>query len=161
MIMTRSHAKVVFRAVACADSLIATSAPSAERSASRRAEPASDEQRQEDATVATVDRGAENEPAAVVPGAIRSALDGSTGREPAPEAASWPTVALVPWDVDEWAIVIQAGSDSADLAGVIAKMPAGLEFSESHGDVDVILVYRAPQTPCPGPVPTHPPTAAE
>jgi uncharacterized repeat protein (TIGR03917 family) len=55
-----------------------------------------------------------------------------------------PAVALMPWGTDEWALVVQAGSDSADLYRALARMPAGLKFSEAHGDVDVILVYRVP-----------------
>lgn len=60
-----------------------------------------------------------------------------------------PPVALVPWGAEDWALVVQAGSDSADLYRALAHMPAGLEFVEAHGDVDVILVYRAPNEAVP------------
>ncbi|MEX5637594.1 hypothetical protein [Parafrankia sp. FMc2] len=63
---------------------------------------------------------------------------------------------LVPWGANGRAIVVQAGSDSVDLSRVLAELPAGLEFSESYGDVDVILVYRAPGAPFPGPKPGGP-----
>lgn len=54
-----------------------------------------------------------------------------------------PAVALLPWGAAEWAVIIQPGSDSADLLRAVARMPAGLTFAESFEDVDMVLVYRA------------------
>jgi uncharacterized repeat protein (TIGR03917 family) len=56
-------------------------------------------------------------------------------------------VALVPWRVDEWAIVVQPGSSTADIFRAVARMPRGLTFSEAHGDVEVILVFGIPDGP--------------
>ncbi|MCM3883901.1 hypothetical protein [Frankia sp. R82] len=53
-------------------------------------------------------------------------------------------VALLPWGAAEWAVIVQPGSDSADILRAVARMPAGLTFAESFGDVDIVLVYRAP-----------------
>ncbi|OFB43062.1 hypothetical protein E0F15_03400 [Frankia sp. B2] len=53
-------------------------------------------------------------------------------------------VVMMPWGPDEWALVVQPGSDSADLMRAVSRMPGGLKYSESFGDVDVVLVYRLP-----------------
>ncbi|WP_232295237.1 hypothetical protein [Parafrankia sp. EUN1f] len=57
---------------------------------------------------------------------------------------SLPAAVMMPWGLDEWAVVVQPGSDSADLMRAVSRMPGGLKFSESFGDVDVVLVYRLP-----------------
>ncbi|OHV32220.1 hypothetical protein BBK14_16150 [Parafrankia soli] len=57
---------------------------------------------------------------------------------------SRPAVVMLPWGAGAWAVVIQAGSDLADLHRALAEMPAGLEFHSVHGDGDVILVYQVP-----------------
>ncbi|WP_154675199.1 hypothetical protein [Parafrankia elaeagni] len=51
---------------------------------------------------------------------------------------------MLPWGAGTWAVVIQPGSDLADLHRALAEMPAGLEFHSVHGDGDVILVYQVP-----------------
>jgi uncharacterized repeat protein (TIGR03917 family) len=56
-----------------------------------------------------------------------------------------PTVVLVPWNEDEWAVVVRAGSNPADLCRVLAGMPEGLAFIEPFGEVDVVLVYGGPE----------------
>ncbi|WP_235497970.1 hypothetical protein [Frankia sp. R43] len=43
-----------------------------------------------------------------------------------------------------WAVVIQPGSDLADLHRALAEMPAGLEFHSVHGDEAVVLAYQVP-----------------
>ncbi|MEX5708861.1 hypothetical protein AB1484_11270 [Parafrankia sp. FMc6] len=55
-----------------------------------------------------------------------------------------PAVVMLPWGAEEWAVVVQPGSDSEDLLRAVARMPGGLKFTESFGDVDVVLVYRVP-----------------
>ncbi|WP_035751637.1 hypothetical protein [Parafrankia discariae] len=55
-----------------------------------------------------------------------------------------PAVVMLPWGAEEWAVVVQPGSDSEDLLRAVARMPSGLKFTESFGDVDVVLVYRVP-----------------
>ncbi|MCK9899100.1 hypothetical protein CC117_02680 [Parafrankia colletiae] len=57
---------------------------------------------------------------------------------------SRPAVVMLPWGAGTWAVVIQPGSDLADLHRALAEMPAGLEFHSVHGDGDVILVYQVP-----------------
>ncbi|WP_242666033.1 hypothetical protein [Parafrankia irregularis] len=63
-----------------------------------------------------------------------------------PDAAGeeLPAAVMMPWGLDEWAVVVQPGSAPGDLVRAAARMPGGLEFSESFGDVDVVVVYRAP-----------------
>lgn len=64
--------------------------------------------------------------------------------------ASWPTtggryrpsVAMLPWREDAWALAVQPGSDVVDLHRAVEGMPAGVELSAIHGGMDVILVYR-------------------
>ncbi|MBL7498155.1 hypothetical protein I6A84_01765 [Frankia sp. CNm7] len=57
-------------------------------------------------------------------------------------------VTATPWTGDDWALVVGSGSDLAELYDQIARLPAGLEFIESFGDVDLVLVYRpAEQAP--------------
>lgn len=68
---------------------------------------------------------------------VPGAEDGASG---AGEAL--PAVVILPWGPDEWAIVVQPGSDSEDLLRAVSRMAGGLKFSESFGDVDVVLVYR-------------------
>jgi uncharacterized repeat protein (TIGR03917 family) len=46
------------------------------------------------------------------------------------------------WSGDDWALVVGTGSDLAELCEEAAKLPAGLQFSEAFGDVDLVLVYR-------------------
>ncbi|MEX5712841.1 hypothetical protein AB1484_32440 [Parafrankia sp. FMc6] len=54
------------------------------------------------------------------------------------------TVVTLPWGAGTWAVVIQPGSDLADLHRALAELPAGLEFHSVHGTGDVILVYQVP-----------------
>jgi uncharacterized repeat protein (TIGR03917 family) len=56
-----------------------------------------------------------------------------------------PTVVLVPWNEDEWAVVVRAGSNPADLCRALAGMPEGLAFIEPFGDMDIVLVYGGPE----------------
>lgn len=51
-------------------------------------------------------------------------------------------VALTPWGPDEWAVVVRPGSDSLHLYQAVAELPAGLEFVEAFGDVEITLIYR-------------------
>ncbi|CAJ65450.1 acyl carrier protein (partial match) [Frankia alni ACN14a] len=41
-------------------------------------------------------------------------------------------------------MIVQPGSDSADLPRAVARMPTGLTFTESCGAVDTVLIYRTP-----------------
>jgi uncharacterized repeat protein (TIGR03917 family) len=66
------------------------------------------------------------------------------GEEPAAGEAG-PPVGLVPWNVGEWAVVVRAGSNPADLYRALAGMPEGLAFLEPFGDVDIALVYGTPE----------------
>lgn len=63
---------------------------------------------------------------------------------PGTAGESLPAAVMMPWGTDEWAVVLQPGSDSADLMRAVSRMPGGLKYSESFGDVDVVLVYRLP-----------------
>ncbi len=49
---------------------------------------------------------------------------------------------MLPWGEGEWALVVQPGSDSADLFRAMADLPSGLEFTTAYGDVDLVMVYR-------------------
>lgn len=68
---------------------------------------------------------------------------GTSGGTPA-ESEAVPRVALGRWDAGGWALVVQPGSDSNELRDAVANVPAGLEFAEAYGDVEVVLVFRAP-----------------
>ncbi len=50
--------------------------------------------------------------------------------------------AAAPWAGEDWALVVGSGSDLAELYDQIVRLPAGLEFVEAFGDVDLVLVYR-------------------
>ncbi|WP_239336718.1 hypothetical protein [Frankia sp. CiP3] len=54
-----------------------------------------------------------------------------------------PGVGLLPWGANAWALAVPADSSAQALAAAAAEMPAGLRFTEVHGDVDVMLVYEA------------------
>jgi uncharacterized repeat protein (TIGR03917 family) len=51
-------------------------------------------------------------------------------------------VVATPWEGQDWALVVGSGSDLVALYDQIARLPAGLEFAEAFGDVDLVLVYR-------------------
>jgi uncharacterized repeat protein (TIGR03917 family) len=70
----------------------------------------------------------------------------ATGDVPAVEpGGEEPTVVLVPWNEDEWAVVVRSGSNPADLCRALAGIPEGLAFIEPFGDVDIVLVYGGPE----------------
>ncbi|OHV40827.1 MULTISPECIES: hypothetical protein [Pseudofrankia] len=73
-------------------------------------------------------------------------LDVATdGGDVSPWKSASPGVVATPWAGDDWALVVGTGSDLAELCAQIAKLPAGLEFVEAFGDVDLVLVYRPAQ----------------
>jgi uncharacterized repeat protein (TIGR03917 family) len=49
----------------------------------------------------------------------------------------------MPWGADGWALVVPANSTPQALHAAMDDMPAGLRFTEAHGDVDLVLVYEA------------------
>jgi uncharacterized repeat protein (TIGR03917 family) len=54
-----------------------------------------------------------------------------------------PGVGVMPWGADAWALVVPAGSSPQALHAALAEMPSGLQFTDAHGDVDLVLVYDA------------------
>jgi uncharacterized repeat protein (TIGR03917 family) len=66
------------------------------------------------------------------------------GRESGGEESA-PAVAVVPWSVGEWAAVVRAGSNPAELCRALARLQDGVEFIEPFGDVDIVLVYGVPE----------------
>ena len=51
-----------------------------------------------------------------------------------------PRVVAMPWeDDDSWALVLTPDSDVAALAEAVSRLPAGLRFEGSYGDVEIVL----------------------